>query len=991
MLKQGSYRLKKCLYRGFGVVAVTCVVLSSTQDVFAQVTVEQPRQIEEIIVTAEKRQSTVSDTSIAITAFSQALIEDLGIQSADELVNYLPATTRDDFDIRIRGVGRNFRALGGDPGIATYTNGVYAEDFGPASTENDWFDLERVEVLRGPQGTLYGRNSIGGALNFITNKPTYEWEGTIRTEFKNFDERQFYGVLSGPLVKDKLAFRAVYTKFIRDEGFFKGLDDGPNSTSADVDTRNSENYSLALNWRPTGRLEANLRWHERDATTVPGQDILLNEGAGSARGQLSNTQVTRGLNSTRLQLANLEVPGVGAISVAEPTPISPTDPSAIFFTDPRNGATLVGAPPRAGVDPAPFPSELNPALFDANRALQPNLDNLRLEGSNNDTNELAFTQNSVTLDITWDINDLNQLKYIGGYSDFRFTQGLETDSSGGTVSSSREFVDSNVQSFSHELQLNWSLGSKFVATSGLYFFSSDRNQIFDIRNQNNQGRFTNPVAYNGFSAFVEPFFADQVSFEGLADFQSVIGLYNEGDPLGRPFILDAELLTEQSAAYTQGTYQFNEQFALTLGVRWARDRKSALEQQQGYFEQPLGNGGFLDAGIIPALDPVFASFLGGTTASDLGLTPLAAVNVLLGAATPTAFFTSDPVAIAANPIIPTCGPEEAECATPLRLTGIPLSFATRTVDDDVWRDITGRVNLAWTPNEDTLVYASVTSGYRAGGYSLGVAGARDFERDAAGNIVFAGLLTPPFSYDPETVVAYELGYKGQLAQNTLQLNATLYSYNYSNYQDLVNVFDPVREQGVEVVQNAPSARNIGFELEATWLATAGLTLGGNYSYTSSKFDDDFLLVEFDNPEIPLEIFGPLNNPASQQLFVRNVNGNRLKRIPEHKSTLWAQYVWQTTPGRIQLTTAVAYTGKFFTESFERRLDRVPSRIRVDMAIRFSTHDEKWVLRGFVDNLFNSIDVNRIDSGSGFNNFALTGNPLAPRRYGIDIARHFGGG
>ena len=85
---------------------------------------DDKRQIEEVIVTAERVESTVSDTSISITAVTSEMLEDLGIQSADEFVNFIPATTRDTYDIRIRGVGRNFRALGGDPGVATYYNDV---------------------------------------------------------------------------------------------------------------------------------------------------------------------------------------------------------------------------------------------------------------------------------------------------------------------------------------------------------------------------------------------------------------------------------------------------------------------------------------------------------------------------------------------------------------------------------------------------------------------------------------------------------------------------------------------------------------------------------------------------------------------------------------------------------------------------------------------------------------------------------------------------
>ena len=173
---------------------------------------ESDRKLEEIVVTAEKVEATVSDTSISITAFSEETIEDFGIQNPDELVNYIPATTRDAFDIRIRGVGRNFRALGGDPGVATYYNGIFSPDFGIASTENGLYDLKRVEVLRGPQGTLYGRNSIGGALNYVTNDPTYEPEGEIRVQLGAYGTVEMYGILSGGLIDDVLSARVVGTK-----------------------------------------------------------------------------------------------------------------------------------------------------------------------------------------------------------------------------------------------------------------------------------------------------------------------------------------------------------------------------------------------------------------------------------------------------------------------------------------------------------------------------------------------------------------------------------------------------------------------------------------------------------------------------------------------------------------------------------------------------------------------------------------------------------
>ena len=127
------------------------------------------KRIEDVVVYGDRVESTVSDTSISITAMSEEFLMDMGIQGPNEMVNFIPATTRTDWDIKIRGIGRNFRGLGGDPGVGTYYNGIYSPDFGIASTEGGLYDIQRIEVLRGPQGTLYGRNSIGGVAVSYTH------------------------------------------------------------------------------------------------------------------------------------------------------------------------------------------------------------------------------------------------------------------------------------------------------------------------------------------------------------------------------------------------------------------------------------------------------------------------------------------------------------------------------------------------------------------------------------------------------------------------------------------------------------------------------------------------------------------------------------------------------------------------------------------------------------------------------------------------------
>ena len=96
------------------------------------------RQVEEVIVTAERREASIQDTSISITAFTGEFLEDFGIRNQEDLQNYIPATTIQPYDATVRGVGRNFRALGGDPGVATYMNGIYSEDLLTATGASFW-------------------------------------------------------------------------------------------------------------------------------------------------------------------------------------------------------------------------------------------------------------------------------------------------------------------------------------------------------------------------------------------------------------------------------------------------------------------------------------------------------------------------------------------------------------------------------------------------------------------------------------------------------------------------------------------------------------------------------------------------------------------------------------------------------------------------------------------------------------------------------------
>ncbi len=901
--------------------------------IYQATTAEQAdRTIEEVIVTAEKRQSTVSDTSISITAFDASKIDDFGLQGADELVNFIPATTRDAYDIRIRGVGRNFRALGGDTGVATYYNGVYSEDFGIAASENGLYDVERIEVLRGPQGTLYGRNAIGGALNYISNRPTSEMEGEFRAVAGNFSAREFYGFLSGPLIDDRVNGRLTFVKRDRD-GVIKGQDSDQDFNSID-----DQNISLSLEWDVSEDWSVYVRWNDRASDRAGGGDVLLTDGIAGDRGNINASNYARGLR-----------------------PVAAGTAGALGFRHP-GGSTLWGLPNRPGVDSAGV--HPNPAFgLDASR-LPTNigLNDIDNPVVNNGLNSERFDQNGVQLDVTWDLSDAVSVKYLLGWQDFDYTLDLDFDYVDADFSQRRQTALEAVETSSHELQVLWQLGDALQMTSGVYLFNSDRLQNYALRDA---PRFTQAYNYGNLAGFLP--FITGISSEhariGSSDLnQTLLGPW-QGDPGGAHYEHFNTAEVEAVAVYTQGTYTFNEEWALTAGLRWAEDRKDVYENRTGYNEFH-----FLDAALDNSCDTQFS-----TDCSALGLTPLAIANVFSGAATAT----FNP----ANPIVPTCTLGEMGCATPLLLEGFPLSFAMRAEDNETWGDTSFRINLDWTPNEETLVYFSITTGYRAGGYSLGVLDARTGSGSTGDPISL-------ISYDQEEVVAYEMGHKGTFLDGQLQVNSSIYRYNYDNYQDQVDVFSTVRQTSADFVKNADSAENFGIETEITWLVNNSLTLGGNASYANTEYTASFLVLEDSDPNYPIGLFNETTTDGRDAFLIKDFDGNQLRRIPNWKATMWTDYEWRLDQGTVNAIATMSYTGSYYSTGFERELDHVPDRLRLDVALTWRDNQETWQARVFVDNVTDRRQPRNLNASSYDFNYRLRAPILDPRYFGVDVTYRF---
>ena len=190
--------------------------------------------IEELVVTAEKREQSLQDVPVAITAFSSQTRDLLGINSVQDMTNFTPGLTYNNSGDRIslRGVGRVTNVQAADGAVAIYSDGVFTSSTFEASKQPLFID--RVEVLRGPQGTLYGRNSIGGAINVISKRPSNDFSAEVRATVGNYNYSALQATVSGPITEG-LRFRLNASREKQDKGYYTNVVPGQPSAGNVID------------------------------------------------------------------------------------------------------------------------------------------------------------------------------------------------------------------------------------------------------------------------------------------------------------------------------------------------------------------------------------------------------------------------------------------------------------------------------------------------------------------------------------------------------------------------------------------------------------------------------------------------------------------------------------------------------------------------------------------------------------------------------------
>jgi iron complex outermembrane receptor protein len=272
--------------------------------------------LEEIVVTARRKEERAQTVPIAITAFSQADIEKKAINQVKDLVREVPslAVTASQSDANALYAG--FVRLRGLPGSVIYFNDVPlgSVDYNPTTglthglSAGLYYDLDNLEAIKGPQGTLFGKNSIGGLISIEPKHPTNEFEGYVEGTLGNYNDHQFEGAVNIPIVKDKLLVRIAGQTQQRD-GYTQDIANGK-----DLDNVDYYAWRVGVTFRPTDDIENYFLYDGYYQHSNGSSEITKYINPGFT---LANIPLAPGIN---IPLTIGKGPGIAGLSSANPVP-----------------------------------------------------------------------------------------------------------------------------------------------------------------------------------------------------------------------------------------------------------------------------------------------------------------------------------------------------------------------------------------------------------------------------------------------------------------------------------------------------------------------------------------------------------------------------------------------------------------------------------------------------------------------------------------------
>jgi len=764
--------------------------------------------VADIVVTANKREQNLNSVGLTIAAASGAQLATRGISGPADLAKLVPGFTYTQSlystpVFTLRGIGLYDATFGAAPSVSVYTDQVPRNV--PVMSDALDLDIERVEVLKGPQGTLFGQSSTGGAINYIIAKPTTEFHAGMGTSYERFDRGELSGYASGPI-----------TDFIQARVAIKAVSGG------------AWQYSLS---RPGDKNGATRKFEGRGTIDIEPTSKLKIEISGT--GVLDNSDPL----APQYAGTNLDIYPNAAAAAGNPyAVIDPTKYAALTNpSSPGYDSTLIG---RQGVEVGRL-NGADPAAAAGAAALLGTPISNSARGSEFTPGLLTHSDNSyyqIAGHVDWAFADNFKLTSITALAKQKLKYNQDLD---GTTA---QVVDVNlfgfVKTFNQEVRLSYDT-DRFHGIVGATYDN--------VRTSQNNYFHLNDYSAN----------------DGLID-----------------LTLNNYTSKQQSyGAYANGEYKLTDHFTVQGGVRYTDNRQKA-------------------------------SYCYNDPASDAGQGAAA----LFGSA-----LNSVPIHILPGQCFPTSGS---------LLTGNAASTLTPVNKKLNESNVSFRVGANYKFDGGTLLYATVSQGYKAGIFSaIGASNTSQY--------------TPA---KQEKVIAYEAGFKAPLFDHKLQINGAGFYYDYSNKQVRGREQDAVFGL-LEKMLNIPKSYIWGVEGEIVARPVRGITLSLSGTYLNSKVTSNYSTTP-DGAAV-----------YNAQGYTGNFKGSALPYTPKLSGTADLQYefpvsdTWKAFVGG-----SVTYQGRenttFHTATLIADDFYINHYALVDARIGFTDASGHWRVSAYGRNLTN---------------------------------------
>lgn len=990
---------------GTSILAMTVATPAYAQDAADEV--ERDAFGGEIVVTAQRQSERLQDVPIAVSAFSTEALEAQQIKTPSDLQLTLPNVTftKTNFtgaSFTIRGIGDLCVGTTCDSATAIHLNGDPL--FSTRLFETEFFDLERIEVLRGPQGTLFGRNATSGVVNVITAKPKLgAFEAAAEAEYGNYDSMKGKAMVNIPL-GDTMGLRIAGIYLNRD-GYTKNAFLGTR-----IDDRDLYSVRGSFRWEPTEDTTIDLMasyFREKDQRTRIQKQLCQRDPTGilgCLNSRLDNSPFNGNATFTaaltsREFLAIRGIPQGFALG-------------SLYGPDVYANTTIPE-------DPRTVNTAYTPSYFTSELTLQGQIEHnfgpvsLQVSGQ----------YQKVKLDASQDYNSNvgNRALYAQGLNTLAFFAANPIPlgvGPNGPILSNAYFgpVAAAIMPNGPNGQLCTSLPEETgYGSFGGKKICSDQSLQFDRSNQYNSSWSVEGILSSDldgpFNFLVGGIYADYHLTENsyyvnafpIDYLTGVLGAFTAAtnrvpDPnnpgqtiaaplppsfLATPFFRNNtdDLKITSYGLFGEAYFEFNDRLKLTAGLRYNNDKKSVTARSTlaSFLAPHGGTGSVFDSPFVASFD------------ADPG-TP-------------------------GNQII-----------------------QARTVK---FNKLTGRVVLDFKVTEDNLLYASYSRGYKSGGI----------------NPPLQPIFEVPESFRPEQVDAFEIGSKNTFGGGALQLNLTAFYYKYKDLQ-LSKIVART------AVNDNVSADIYGFEAEGIVRPDPDWVINLGFSYLHSKVTEDKLTSnprDFGGGRADAVIIKDITNAANCAVASRsgsaaqvnayvnqvqalingglipgvqgganlqpttafpadggiastgafsicsvmeatagtvgqafggidyfsagvpvNIKGNQLPQAPNYKFSAGVQYTARLGDGGMSLVPRfdLAYTGESYGSIFNGNVNRIKGYAQVNAQLQLNGTDDKWYVKGFIQNIFDANSVTGLyitDQSSGNYTNIFT---LEPRRYGI---------